>query len=99
MRGRRAEPARHAAVRLGVLAVARLQRHAHAGRVRAQLLERDAARGELVAAGGVDVAVPEVLAQAEAAREREDDLEVGARLAAWRHERPAQLHERLRRLR
>ena len=44
---------------------------------------------------GVDVAVPELRAQAEPARQREHDLEIRARLAARRLDRPPQLHERL----
>ena len=83
---------------VGVLAVSRRQRHPDAGRVGAELLEGDPARRELVAERRVDVAVPEVLAQAEARGEVEDDLQVRAGLAARRDERPAQLDEGLRRL-
>ena len=61
-----------------------------------QRLEGDAARGELVAPGGIDVAVPEVLAQPEAVGEGEDDLEVRARLAARRDDRATELDVGLR---
>jgi hypothetical protein len=43
----------------------------------------------------LDVAVPEVRAEAQARREVEHDLQVRAGLAAWRYERLSQLHERL----
>ena len=46
---------------------------------------------------GVDVAVPEVRAEAETPRQLEDDLGIGARLAARRDHRPPELNERLRR--
>ena len=49
-----------------------------------------------MAVGGLDVAVPEVVAETEAARQVEDDLRVGAGLAAGRDHRPSQLDERLR---
>ena len=62
----------------------------------AELLQRDAGRRELVAIGGVDIAVPELLAQAEPAGEIEDDVGVGAGLAERRDDRPAQLDQRLR---
>ena len=91
----RVEPARRAAVTVGlrILAVVRGQGHAHAGRLGAELLERHTARRELVAPRGVDVAVPEVLAQPQACREREDDLQVRARLATRRRDGGPQLHE------
>src|SRR4051812_50170889 len=44
---------------------------------------------------GVDVAVPEVLAETEPLRQREPDLEIGPRLAPRRLDGPAQLNERL----
>jgi hypothetical protein len=63
----RAEPAGGAAVQLGVLAVARRKRHTDARRFGAELLERDAARRELVAERRLDVTVPEMLADADVA--------------------------------
>jgi hypothetical protein len=48
----------------------------------AELLERDAARPKLVAERRVDVAVPEMLADAEPRRERKDDVQIRARLSA-----------------
>src|SRR5688500_18264738 len=60
---------------------------------RAEALERHTARAELVAVGGIDVSVPEMVSQAEPSREVEDDLNVGARLTAWRDERLSKLNQ------
>ena len=66
-----AEPARRAAVTGSAYLRWRVvERHADTGRLGAELLERHAARRELVAPAGVDVAVQEVLAEPEAGRER-----------------------------
>src|SRR5579859_6463341 len=88
--GRRPEPAAL------VLAVGSRQVEGHAPGLRPQGFQGDAARGELVAPGGIDVAVPEVLTQSEAVGEGEDDLEVRARLAAWRDNGPTELDVGLR---
>ena len=58
--------------------------------------KRDAGRGELMAVGGIDVAIPELRAEAEARGEIEDDVGVRARLAGRRHDRRAKLDQRLR---
>ena len=49
-----------------------------------------------MAVGGVDVAVPELLGEAEAGGEIEDDFGIGARVAGRRHDRRAKLDQRLR---
>jgi hypothetical protein len=49
-----------------------------------------------VAEGGVDVAIPELLAEPEAGGQLEDDLQVGTGLAARRYQGVAQLDESLR---
>ena len=53
---------------------------------------------ELVTPRRIDVAAEEVVAEAEAVREIEDDLDVGAGLAARRNHARPQLDMRLRRL-
>ena len=94
---RRGETARIAVrIGLGVFGVARPQRHAQAAGGGTQLLKRNAGGAELMAIGGLDVAVPELRAEAEAAGEIEDDIGIGARLAGRRHDRLAELDERLR---
>lgn len=75
--------------------VASGQRYAHTCRLRAQLLERYAARRQLMAERRVDVAVPEVLTEPESRGEGEDDGEIRARLAPESHERCSELDQRL----
>src|SRR5262249_19835810 len=79
-----------------MLAVSRRQGHAYASRIRPELIERDAARAELLAIRVVDIAVPEVLATSKALSQGENEIRVRPRLAPWRNDARAQLHERLR---
>ena len=50
------------------LRMARLQRHPHAAGRGAQLLQRNPARRELLAIGGIDIAIPELRTEAETRR-------------------------------
>jgi hypothetical protein len=58
-----------------------------------QVFQGDPAGRELMAERRVDVAVPEVLAEAEPRREVEDDPQIRSGLAARRDERLAQLDQ------
>ena len=49
-----------------------------------------------MAVGGLDVAVPELLGEAEAGGEIEDDVGIRAGFAGWRNHRLAKLDMRLR---
>ena len=61
-------------------------------RRRTQLLRRDAAGRQIVAHRGLDVAVPEVLAETEPLRKLEHHIDVGACLAFRWNDGRAQLH-------
>src|SRR5262245_16513516 len=74
----------------------RLERYTHAARPGAQGFERHRAGLEHVAERGIDVSLPEVLAQAQPRRQGKDQLDVGSRLAAGSDNWPAQLHQRPR---
>jgi len=50
----------------------------------------------LLAIGGINIAIPELLVQSEAPGERKDEISVGSRLALRRDDRRSQLDERLR---
>jgi hypothetical protein len=83
-------------VTLGVFGVLRRQQLSHAAGLGAKLVQGDAARRELLPIGGLDIAVPELLAKAETRSKAEHDLGVGPRFAGWGdHGRP-KLHLRLR---
>src|SRR5581483_4943319 len=85
--GRRGEAARRAAVFfLGIFLVARRYIDRDASRRVLQLLERDAARRQLVGIARVDVAAPEFIADAEALGELEDDPGVRSPLTQRRHD-------------
>ena len=79
----------------GVLCVGRRQWHLDAGGLGLQLVERQAARRQLLAVGGLDVTIPEVLEKTEVLRQAEDNLGVRARLANRRHHGVAILHQGL----
>src|SRR5438105_15737972 len=84
---RRRKAARRAVrVRFGIFRVAGLQRELYPAAVGAQLLKADASRRQLMAVGGVDVAVPELCAEPEPPGEIKDDVGIGACLAGWRHD-------------
>src|SRR5215468_1879204 len=79
----------------GMLAVLRGECDPDAAWFCLQLFQGHAAGAELLAIGGMDIAVPEVLAQAEPLRQVKDEVDVGSRFARWRHDRLAPLHEGL----
>src|SRR5215472_4632753 len=76
-----------------VFAVPRRERHADAPGIGAQSFQAKAAWREMVGESGIDVAVPEQVAQPEADREIEHDVEVGTRLTARRDDGGAKLHQ------
>src|SRR4029453_6408863 len=93
----RCEPARRAVrTRVGMLGVTGMQLHPHAAGSRAQLLQRDAGRSQLMTIGGLEVTIPELRGKAESGREIEDDLGIRTRFTGWRHKRRAKLDQRLR---
>src|SRR6516165_10709479 len=91
------EAARRAiGVKFRVFGVAGFERQPNSAGVGAQLLEVDAGRRQLMAIGGVDIAIPELRTEAEPLSQIEDDVGVGTRLAARRHDRRTKLDQRLR---
>src|SRR5262249_41278450 len=83
---RRGEAARRAVLFVGVFFIARRNLDGDAaGRV-LELIERDAARRELVGVARVDVAAPEFIADAEALGELEDDPRIRFTLPKRRHD-------------
>ena len=64
-----------------VLHVTGGQRLSQSGRFRSKLIQGNAARTELLPVGGIDIAVPEMLAKAETRGEAEDQIGVGPGLA------------------
>src|SRR6516164_1492290 len=82
---RRGKAARGALrIHVGMLGMTGLQDHAYAAKGGAQLLQGDAGRGELMPVGGVDVAIPELLGEAEPDGKIENDFSIGARFAGRR---------------
>src|SRR6185503_2008134 len=82
-------------VRLRVFLVFRVQLYPHAARLSAQLLQAQPAGGKLVTIGSVDIAVPELCAEAKPDREIEDDVGIRSRLARRWHHSLAVLHQGL----
>ena len=80
----------------GIFPVARLERHADAARLLAQLFEVEARGRQHLAVGRVDVAVPELLLEAEALGKLEHDPDVAFRFAARFDDRRAELGVRRR---
>jgi hypothetical protein len=78
----------------GMFSVTGLQCPPHATGIGAQLLQCNASRGELITVGGVDVAIPELLAKVEPDRKINDDFRVGACFAGRRRRR-TKLDQRL----
>src|SRR6185312_3181966 len=83
---------------VAVLAMRGLQLRADTAWRRAQLLQRDAARRQVMPKCRLHIAVPEVLAQPEANREVEYHVDVGSCLAARRDDGLTKLHVACRRL-
>ena len=79
-------------IELGVFGVARLQRYAQAAGGGAQLLQSNAGGAKLGAIGGLDVAVPELSAETEAAGEVEDEIGIRARFPGRWHDRLPELN-------
>src|SRR6516164_11615812 len=82
-------------VKFRVFGVAGFERQPNSTGVGAQLLEADAGRRQLVAVGGIDIAIPELRTEAEPLGQTEDDVGVGTRLAARRHDGRTKLDQRL----
>src|SRR5436305_6003459 len=72
------------------------QRLRYSGRLRSKLIQRDAARSELLLVSGINVAIPELLAKSETRSEAEDDVGVGPCLAGRGNDRLSKLDARLR---
>ena len=89
----RVEAARAPVHLFGKLAVAGFEWHANPAWCLAQILQRYAARCELMPPGGVNVALPELLAKAKAAGEVEDNPDVRARFAYGLDQAAAELDQ------
>src|SRR5215472_7311154 len=91
------EAARRAiGVKPRVFGVTGFERQPNSAVIGAQLLDADAGRGQLVAVGGIDIAIPELRTEAEPLGQTEDDVGVGTRLAARWHDGWTKLDQRLR---
>src|SRR5258707_1614303 len=71
----------------GVLDVSRRQRFPYSGGLRSKLLQRNAARTELLPVSGIDITVPEMLAEAETRSKAEDEIGVGPGLVGRGNDR------------
>src|SRR5215471_4637316 len=80
-------------VKFRVFRVTGFERQPNSAGVGAQLLEADAGRRQLVAVGGVDIAIPEQRTEAEPPGQIENDVGVGTRLAARWHNGRTQLNQ------
>src|SRR5690606_17093223 len=77
-------------------AIPSLQGNPHALRMFPQLLQRDPRGRQLISVAGIDIALPELSAQTQPARQIEDDLCVRSRLPNRLDDRTPELHQRLR---
>src|SRR6201986_3263413 len=83
-------------VKFRVFGVAGFERHPNSAGAGAQLLEADAGRRQLMAVGGIDIAIQEMWTKAKPLGQTEDDVSVGTRLAARRQDGRTKLDQRLR---